>query len=206
MSTALRVPFEFDPSTHTFTQGGLKVPSVTQVLARAGLCDYSFVDAETREYSMKRGTSVHWMTQLEDQGALNYRSVPKSLRGYRKAYKLWKERSGFKPVFIEMQFVSRFGYAGIIDRFGTLPPAHYQGTIVDLKTGPVQNWTRYQLTAYSVVAAGDDPVRAQVFRRIALRLSDDGTYNVREFPMSTWKLDWAKFMQELGRMNGSNGN
>src|ERR1700687_906036 len=133
--------FEFDADKHLFTRDGAVIPSVTQVLARAGICDFSFVDEETRIHSMKRGTSVHWLLQLEDEGALNYKTVPRSLRGYRKAYKTWKRHSGFNPIWIERKFVSDFGYAGIIDRAGSFPATtmYLSGTscVLDFKTGEI---------------------------------------------------------------------
>src|SRR5450755_210227 len=121
MLSPITPDFNFDPEHHIFTKDGERVYSITQVLAQAGICDFSFVAEELRLYSMKRGTSVHWLTQLEDEGALNYRMVPRSLRGYRKAWNTWKRRSLFCPLMIEHKFCSRYGYAGIIDRAGTFP-------------------------------------------------------------------------------------
>jgi len=196
--------YEFDPVKHEFRQDGKRVLSVTQVLAQAGICNYGCVDAELREYAMQRGTSVHWLTQLEDEGSLNYRTVPKSLRGYRKAYNTWKRRSGFMPLQIEQKFVSRFGFAGIIDRIGTLPYSGYrQMAVVDIKTGDIQDWVRLQLTPYTVAAADDNPRFAEVIRRVALRLYPDGTYKVKEFPPETWLTDWAEFIRALRGMNGN---
>jgi hypothetical protein len=198
--------FAFDPVLHEFKQEGVVIPSVTQVLAKAGICDYSFVSEEMREYSMKRGTSVHWMLQLEDEGALNYRKVPSSLRGYRRAYQTWKKRSLFHPLMIEHQFVSNFGFAGIVDRAGTFPSVAVLGrgssAIVDIKTGDVPDWARYQLAAYCV---GIEPqlALARYLRRIAIRLRPDGTYKVKEFPLCTWDVDFSKFMHALEKANGS---
>lgn len=171
---------------------------MTQALSKAALCDYSFVDEEIRNYSMARGTSVHWLTQLEDQGALDYRTVPKALRGYRKAWNAWKDASGFTPVIIEEQFVSRFGFAGIIDRVGGFRRSDRTSTaVVDIKTGQIAYHVRFQLCAYTVAAAGDDPARAKHIRRIAVRLKPDGTYGVKEFSIHEWPTDWAEFMEAV---------
>jgi len=198
--------FDFDALKHEFWKDGKRCFSVTQVLANAGICDFSFVEAEVREYSMKRGTAVHWLTQLEDEGGLNYRTVPKPLRGYRKAFNTWKQRSGFVATAIETKFVSKFGFAGIIDRVGLFPPTPFFPTastaVVDIKTGDVADWVRLQLTPYTVAAAGDNPTIAEGIRRIALRLFPDGTYKVKEFPRSTWLGDWARFIKELRGMDG----
>ena len=134
--------FQFDEASHTFRQHDTFIPSVTQIIANAGLCDYSFIEEEKRKYYLKRGRSVHWMLQLEDEGSLDYRRVPKALRGYRKAYCVWKTRSGFFPQLIEHKFVSALGFAGIMDRFGTLPMSGMRThTVLDFKTGEVPDWS-----------------------------------------------------------------
>lgn len=153
---------------------------------------------------MARGTSVHWMTQLEDQGALNYRRVPKSLRGYRKAWNTFKEASRLNITGIEVQFVSRFGFAGIIDRTATFFSwgRNLVGTaIIDIKTGPIAHHVRYQLVLYTVAAAGDDPQLARYIRRIAVRLKPNGTYAVKEFPISEWVTDWSEAMEAVRSVN-----
>lgn len=203
MSTV--IPFTFDATKHLFSRDGKAVPSVTQVLAKVGICDFSFVDEETRRYAMERGTSVHWLLQLEDEEALDYRTVPKALRGYRKAYKLWKKRSLFYPLLIEHKFVSDFGYAGIVDRAGTFPAttmrSHGTSAVVDFKTGAVPDWVRYQLCAYAVGIEPRLPL-ARYMRRIALSLRPDGDYSVKEFPLCTFDSDWAIFNHAIRRANG----
>jgi len=200
------IPFTFDPVKHQFdTQLGPRY-SVTQILAKNGIIDFSFVEEETRLLSMARGNSVHWLTQLEDAGGLDYRRVPKSLRGYRKAWNLWKQRSGVQITSVETPFVSRFGYAGIIDRTGTFPPSVFLGfgssAVIDIKSGPIGDWTRYQLAAYAVWAAGDSAVKGEFVRRIAIHLNPLGEYKVREFPLCTFRVDWAKFMSWTRKANG----
>ena len=173
---------------------------MTQILADSGHCDYSFVDEELLRASAKRGQSVHWLCELEDEGALDYRTVPKRLRGYRKAYRDWKRASGFVPMWIEQRFVSDFGFAGTLDRYGWLgKTASFSAAttaLVDLKTGPIHDATRLQLCAYSL-AVSPMLALARTIRRIALRLDANGTYNVKEWPMSGWDQDIAEFMSCL---------
>lgn len=198
--------FEFNPDRHEYRQNGVIVPSVTQVLAKAGICDFSFVAEDVRTHSMKRGQSVHWLLQLEDEGCLDYRTVPRRLRGYRKAYRLWKKQSGFCPIWIEKQFVSRYGFAGTIDRAGSFPATTMFGTgtsaVVDFKTGEIPEWVRYQLCAYASESHPNQAI-ARNIRRIALSLRADGTYKIREFPLGTWDQDFAKFIEALRRTNAS---
>ena len=200
MSTVL-----FDAASHSYrTADGIPVPSVTQILAKSGLCDFSFVEDEIRSRSMQRGNSVHWMLQFEDEGALNYRQVPMKLRPYRKAYRDWKLGSGFFPELIEEQFISHFGFAGTLDRYGRLPstwmfPAGSRA-IVDFKTGEIQEWVRYQLAAYSI-KIHSHPAMARTVRRIALALRADGTYKVREFEAASWEKDFSIFMEAKRRVD-----
>lgn len=197
----------FDPAKHEYrTATGVQVPSVTWILAESGLCDFSFVEDEKRRLAMDRGTSVHWMLQLHDQGALDYRKVPLKLRPYRKAYMDWRLASGFVPDEIERQFISHYGYAGTIDRTGSFPATQLfplgSRAIVDFKTGtaPVQNWTRYQLVAYAMRMHANPQV-ARTWRRVGLALHPDGTYNVKEFPPTTWDEDFAIFIEAKRRVD-----
>lgn len=200
---------EFDAEKHEYRHNGVIVPSVTQIIAFAGLCDFSCVAEDVRIHSMKRGQSVHWMLQLEDEGALDYRKVTRGLRGYRKAYRAWKKHSGFNVLWIERQFVSNFGFAGTLDRAGSFPPTtmYTSGTkaVVDFKTGEIADWTRYQLAAYSLEVDAR-PAIARTVRRIALSLKPDGTYKIKEFPLCTWDTDLATFMEALGKWKSSNRN
>jgi hypothetical protein len=195
---------EWDDEAHTCRKNGVLVPRVTAVIAASGKCDWSAVDEEIRLQSIKRGQSVHWLTQLEDEGALDYRTVPQRLRGYRKGYRAWKRHSGFNVIWIEKRFISHYGFAGIIDRTGSFPATTMYGSgtsaVVDLKTGNIADWVRYQLCAYTL-AVDPRPAIARTIRRIALRLSPDGTYKVKEFPMREWDSDFAEFMKDLRGMN-----
>jgi hypothetical protein len=195
----------FDAAIHEYrnAQGSI-VPSVTQILARAGICDFSFVEEETRIRAMERGTSVHWLARLEDEGLLDYRQVPIGLRPYRKGWNDWKKASGFIPELIEHPFISHYGYAGTIDRYGKLPKtlSYPNGStaVVDLKTGEIAEWVRFQLVAYAM-RMHPTPAVARNIRRIAVALRKNGTYSVREFPQKSWDYDWARFMAAKRRVD-----
>lgn len=194
-------PVIFDPAKHEYRNAqGNVVWSVTQILASAGICDFSYVEEERRIAAMTRGTSVHWLLQLEDEGALNYRQVPLRLKPYRKGYMSWKAASGFLPDrnWIEKQFISHYGYAGTVDRFGMFPPTplYPKGTVgvIDFKTGEIPDWVRLQLVAYAM-RTHVNPAIARRTRRIGLALRANGTYAVREFSEASWDTDWARFMK-----------
>lgn len=203
MSSAALIDFEFDADQHLFTRQGRIVPSTTFVLASAGICDFSFVEESLRERAKIRGKSVHWLLELDDQEALDYRRVPIALRGYRRGYTTWKRQSHFLPILIEKKFVSHFGYAGIVDRVGTFPATsmYLSGTtaVLDFKTGDIPDWCRYQLAAYAVGIEPNLSV-ARTIRRIGLSLKPDGTYKVREFPLCTFDSDFSRFHHELRKL------
>lgn len=195
----------FDPAKHEYRDSKDRpVISVTQVLSQAGICDFSFVEEEIRVRAMQRGTSVHWLLQLEDEGALDYRRVPLGLRPYRKAYLQWKAASGFLPELIEKQFISHYGYAGTIDRYGSLPKTaifpNGSRAVVDFKTGEIPDWVALQLSAYAM-RMNPNPNIARTIRRIALALRADGTYRVREFPQASWDTDWSNFYEAKRRVD-----
>jgi hypothetical protein len=194
---------EFNPERHEYRREGMIVPHVTAVIAAAGRCDWSFVDEELRLHSLKRGQSVHWMTQVHDEGALNYRSVPEGLRGYRRAWMAWRRETGFVPVWIERRFYSRYGFCGTLDRVGCFPATGNfgcrTGAVVDIKTGPIQDYTKYQLAAYSLAVDERFHIARNV-RRVAVRLTSDGQYRTREWPSQTWDRDVAVFLADLKEM------
>ena len=195
----------FDAERHEFKKDGERVLSITQVLALAGICDWSFVAEDVRVHAMNRGKSVHWMLQIEDEGGLNYRTVPVALRGYRKAYKTWKTSSGFVPFLIEKWMVSDLGFGGIPDRAGRFGFGSSFGAVIELKTGAVADWTRLQLAAQCVLIQPNISI-ARTFRRIGLSLRPDGTYSIKEFPMAEFDSDIAIFIDALRGAQNARGN
>lgn len=200
VSSNKEAAIEFDPERHEYKRDGVIIPHVTKVLANAGKCDFSHVEEELRLHSLARGHSVHWLTQLEDEGALDYRTVPKGLRGYRRAWRAWKKHSGFCVLWVERKFISSYGFAGTVDRAGSFPATAMFGSgtsgVVDIKTGEICDYVRYQLCAYSL-AVDPRPAIARTIRRVAVRLKSDGSYRVKEWPISTWDADFAEFMKDL---------
>lgn len=197
----------FDPVSHTYTDSrGKNLPSVTWILSNGGLCDFSFVKREARLNAMMRGKNVHWTLQLDDEGVLNYRTVPAWLRPFRKAYRAWKTASGFVPHHIEHMVVSPHGYAGMLDRTGSFPPTALfplgSVAIVDLKTGDgkVQEWVKYQLAAY-LMALHVQVAQCRRYRRIGVALHSNGLYSVREFPVATLSHDFATFMEKKRKID-----
>lgn len=176
-----------DHEFHRYYQDGVLFdgPSATAALSQCGLCDFSFVEEEIRERSMARGTSVHWLTRLHDEGALDYRRVPKALRGYRQAWIEFRRLTGFvpNPYWTERSFVSKLGFSGTVDRVGSMFNMRF--VTVDIKTGEgdVPEWCRYQLSLYCE--------ETKTIERLGVKLHPDGTYRIKPFPFTTYHTDRA---------------
>lgn len=189
----------FHPDTHQyFDDDGKEYPSVTRILKGSGKV-YHAIDEDELILKGKRGTAVHWCTQLFDEGQRDGRKVPRALRPYRKAWAKWLDASGFVPLEIEHQFICPLGYAGTIDRVGYIPVVNRkESCVVDLKSGSaIPQSTNLQLVAYGR-ARFSHPCR-----RIAVRLGADGNYKVREYPMDTWYTDLAEYLECLRRYSGN---
>jgi len=176
----------FDPTLHQYrNEEGRIFPSVTEVIRGSGKFFY-----RNAQESIERGTKVHKMLEKYDLGSSR---CPAALRPYKNAYRDWKRSVEFVPLVVERPFISPYGYAGTVDRTGYIGPKLEQ-CVLDLKTGvAVPEWCRLQLVAYGMHAFGR-PVR-----RIALRLSPEGKAYVKEYPLSSFLVDWAEFMELLRR-------
>ena len=132
---------EYEHTTHTYKISGKVVPSVTQVLNRAGLVDDSFYTAD----GAQRGTFVHEACELFDKNLLDFDRLDPALEGYVEAWQSFRKLMPVKFDVIEEPFWSEeHGFGGTIDR------AH--GDIVgDIKTGQFPAWLALQLGGYSIL-------------------------------------------------------
>ncbi len=139
----------FDPVHHDYRVGrdGRLVPSVTQVLDRAGLGVR--LDLPTMQAAMSRGRAVHLATQFLDEGRLDRESVDSSWAGYLAAYEKFKSEANPTILLIEQPFHhDELGYAGTIDRVVAFP--HNTAGPLDIKTGSVPKTTAAQLAGYGM--------------------------------------------------------
>lgn len=192
---------EFDEPTHTYRWNGKVVPSVTQVLENVKIIDYDFIPHDTREMALERGRLVHQATHFDDEGDLDEATLDPMLAGYVAAARNWQRDSGFQVEaddagkrFIEYRgFQEKFGYAGTLDRRGTIGVNGKRfATVADYKTNDAPYWTAYQLAGYC--AFFDSP---RTFTRLAVELHADGSYKVYEFDGKTWQQDFSVFLAAL---------
>ena len=72
----------FDPNGHIYKVNGVIVPSVTQVIAAAGLSDFSSVPASVLDAAIQFGNALHKAIELKCKGTLDEESVAEELKPY----------------------------------------------------------------------------------------------------------------------------
>lgn len=185
------VPFEYDEGAHAYTIGGVRVPSVTQVLAAVGISDFSGISPDTLQYAADRGTAVHRFCEFLDQDDSEWSQIAgTAIEPYCRAYERFKADARFKPRMIEQRGVSqvngqRYGYC--VDREGDFGG---HATVVDLKTGaPSRSWP-IQLAAYERALFLED---GRHRKRMAVQLLDDGNWRPIPYtdPLDAHVWTWA---------------
>lgn len=180
-------PISFDEATHTYrNSAGLVVPSVTTILKP--LYDFSRIDKEVLEAKAKLGTWVHKASELIDQFALDWSSVPEACAPYLKGYEKWLDEMCPVITHSEMLVYSKqFGYAGTFDRIAIVNSKRY---LIDLKTTAViSKAVGVQLAAYDRALKEYRGIEVQ--GRAALQLKPDGTYRFYTFEKPN---DFSVFM------------
>lgn len=163
----------FDAEKHEYMDGGVRLPSVTEICRFATDRDFSGVPPHMREAAAERGTLIHALcVEFDINGEVE---CPPELSGYLQAYADFKRDYRVK----EWQWIERIvgglevGYAGTLDRAGLVEGKF---TILDIKTGgKVDRLTLCaQLCGYAHAFETYDP------RLMGLQLRRDGTYRVYE--------------------------
>lgn len=155
----------FDEATHTYSEDGIIIPSVTQILKAEGFIDTSFIDP----WYAERGQAVHRATELYDESILDESTVDPRIQGYLEAWKKYRQDTGFIPSLIEKKMVHPvLKYAGTIDR-----------NSLDIKSGSPAPWHILQASAYEdlLLANTDTPSRGW----IDVYLQEDGNYKIKPF-------------------------
>ena len=162
----------FEDKTHTYRWNGEVVKSVSKILKQSGEVNYDYISDDEREYVLTRGKYVHLATELLDRDELDEDALKGTIKPYLEAYKLFKKRTGFKPLLIEYRgYHQKLKYAGTLDRVGLM---NGKLVLIDFKSGVVAKWVRLQTAAYEAFLPPDFAVTA----RHGLQLKKDGTYKL----------------------------
>lgn len=183
----------FNEELHQYQFNGVVKPSVTQVLG--ALSDFSLVPRDVLAAACARGSYVHTLTEYHDEGDLDHTSIGE-YAGYLDAWVKFCADHEAKWDGIEVRgYSERFGYAGTLDRFGTLKCSRF---VVDVKTSvAASNVWNLQLAAYRQLLAERDP--AWMLARLAtVQLRNDGTYKFIEW---SDQAAWPTFLALLTLKN-----
>ncbi len=183
----------FDEASHTYRWRGEVRPSVTQVLDK--LHSFANVPMEVLNTAKKRGSTVHMLTQLNDEKDLVEDSVEPAFAGYLEAWrKFCTEHSPEWLAIEEAVYSEIWGVAGTPDRYATIT---YEGrrllAQIDIKTSAASHpcWG-VQLSAYNHLSGHKEALR------LTCQLRANGTYK-----LTPWKdpNDWPVFLSLINLSN-----
>lgn len=164
---------QFDEASHTYTVDGVVLPSVTQILAVAGLTDWTYCTTWARE----RGSVVHKAVHLALTEGLDWSTLDEPLHPYVSAALQAVADLGGETLASERRILSKlYGYAGTLDWLGKV---NGRLTLWDWKTGPLVPAYGLQIAAYAEAYAEETGERVE--RRYGIRLNADGTYEAVPF-------------------------
>lgn len=159
---------------HIYEHEGVVVPSVTQVLALAGIDDVSGIPLHYLQRAAGIGTAVHQACEFLDQEDLDLESLDSSIVGYVLGYQRFKQEHDFFPLTIEQKGVGQssgiyFGYC--LDRMGIIDG---KPVLLDIKTSSklAAKWA-IQTAAYAEATNLDG-------RRLVVHVTKDGKYKLIE--------------------------
>ncbi|GAJ07536.1 unnamed protein product [marine sediment metagenome] len=162
---------QFDPVRHEYWEGGVRLPSVTEILKRVGLLDTKGFSRESANF----GTAVHDATAEIDLGQKRLEDFEGDpMYTYLKAWIRFKEAR--HPEILEVEQIVggvEVGCAGTLDRL-VLLPWDPRPCVIDLKTGKAKLWHPLQLAGYCYAAQKE-------YRRMAVYINGYGAFRTEEF-------------------------
>jgi hypothetical protein len=171
-----------NPTLHQYSEDGVVLPSVTQILHLAGLIDTSRHQPANAEF----GRKVHEVTAALDRGDERVNDPDPRIGHRLVGWWLFRETQEFKVLEIEKVVGGReLGYAGTCDRIVEQNGGKW---VVDLKTGSPCAWHQIQLAAYALAVG-------RPIRRMAVYLKPDCEVRFREFKAESDFEDFRKALR-----------
>lgn len=199
----------FDEATHTYTLGGWKLPSVTQILGqfkRVTLGELRYIvdvfsgqifPAELFETPADYGTAIHAGCELILTGKqIDYAALDEDLVYPLKQFEVFVKDYNIQPIMVEEPMASvKWGYAGKVDLIAHV--LNGNRWILDIKTGSAVGLAGPQLAAYEHLYRERSKFTGKVLRGIL-------TPPAKGKATGTWKLkpmegknDWEFFKSRL---------
>ena len=174
----------FDPVAHEYHLDGLRLPSVSEVIAPIRP-EFIGVSRDVLERKRELGTAVHLACELDDLGDLDEPSLDRVLIPYLEAWRRFRVESGARILRNEQQLAHpRLGYAGTLDREAELELIGPGRWVLDIKTSadPIPSYG-VQMAGYDELLEAQDAMapQAKPRRRATVHLRPDGSYRLHEF-------------------------
>lgn len=180
-------PLQFDESTHTYTVGGEKWPSVTAILDP--LLELDGIPRAALEAAAAFGRNVHAATDLWDKGVLDEEALDPHLAPYLTGWKSFLRDSGAVVLASELRVSHRLlKVAGTLDKLvrwqknkQLVPARRY---VLDLKSSAEVPWTvgmqtsgyrELYLDQFGLVSEEGEPLATT---RLCVHLKPEGKYKL----------------------------
>ena len=181
--------FDGSDGRHAYMLDGAQAPSVTQVIAAAGLIQLDHIPSFILDQAKARGTAVHQLVHYDNEGDLDESSIDPRWRGYLEGWRAYRTERQATILLCEHRLASRrHQVAGTLDCLCTIAG---EGWLLDFATGdPADVAKDLQTAAYLGLAlewAAEDPVLDATlrqhphWRRGAVRLLADGSFRMVEY-------------------------
>ena len=182
---------EFDPVPHEYKLDGEVIPSVSQIIDRAGL--YGKGKAFFKREHAERGTRVHLATELHDLGTLDMASVAGTkLEGYLVAWQKFLSDTGSEILEIEKRAwaeVDGMKYAMTVDRVLRLPDGRV--FVCDLKSGSKAAKPHgAQVAGYAI--GMEQALGLEIDAQMCVYVGPKGKYKVGLYEEPEWGELWMR--------------
>ena len=137
----------FDPALHEYSDGGVIIRSVTQILKAAGLIDDRWFSEEARD----RGSAVHTLCERYAH-SIRFDNTGRPLASleYVNAFERFVEDFGVCDIDTETMIegeIDGHRYAG---KYDLMAEIQSKRVLIDIKTGAKAKWHPVQLAAYAM--------------------------------------------------------
>jgi hypothetical protein len=160
--------FRFDAKSHTYTVGGKRVLSITQLLTVSGEVNEEFFTDE----GSARGTAVHKLTANFDMGAIDLATGGGVYRPYLLAYADALALIPHRWTAIEEPFVHRgYRFAGTPDRVGIVRGA---ASVFEIKSGGFSKSHQVQTALQAILVSDRLQLPPEMIQRYVLYVTPKG--------------------------------
>lgn len=157
----------------------MEYPRVTEILASAGISDFSKVPESVLFPAQKFGSAVHRATELWDRRTLDISILSEPLIPYLEAWKKFINdyKITIQPDEMERQFSSaKWGFKGTPDRW---PMVNGKRTLIDLKSSvSMYPATAVQTAAYQLLLEENG---IKINQRWGIQLNEQGKYKINPY-------------------------